>query len=369
MTSVPRRIVAFALALPLALPSGLLAQQQPAPPPAAPSDRPVLQLSLDDAVKRALENNLDIQVAQYDPKGADESIRLAKGAYDPLASSNLTTRSTTQRATNIFAGAQEVTTDTDIWNFGVSKLFRTGGTVNVTFNNNKADTNSIFATVNPNYTSTFSGFATQPLLRDLRIDSERNQLRIAKKNKEITDAQFRQIVINVLASVKQQYYDLLAAADNLDAQRKSLSLAQKLLDENRIKVRVGTLAPLDVGAGRVGGRHARGERDRGRELARGGRGSAARAPSSTGSHPRCGTPTSCRRTAGGRRGAGQHRRGRAEGARPAHRHPERPPQPGDLATTPTSWPGTRRCRRSTCRASTAPRAPAGPRSCATSRAT
>ena len=246
MTSVPRRIVAFALALPLALPSGLLAQQQPAPPPAASSDRPVLQLSLDDAVKRALENNLDIQVAQYDPKGADESIRLAKGAYDPLASSNLTRRSTTQRATNIFAGAQEVTTDTDIWNFGVSKLFRTGGTVNVTFNNNKADTNSIFATVNPNYTSTFSGFATQPLLRDLRIDSERNQLRIAKKNKEITDAQFRQIVINVLASVKQQYYDLLAAADNLDAQRKSLSLAQKLLDENRIKVRVGTLAPLDV---------------------------------------------------------------------------------------------------------------------------
>lgn len=239
MSSVPRRIVAFVLALPLAFPASLLAQQQP-------PERPTLQLSLEEAVKRAMENNLDIAVAQFDPRASEESIRLARGAYDPLASSTLTTRSQTFRATNIFAGAQEVTTDTDIWNFGVNQLFRTGGTVNVTFNNNKSDTNSIFATINPNFTSTLTGSLTQPLLRDFRIDSERQQLRVAKKNKEISDAQFRQIVINVLASVKQQYYDLLAAADNLEATRKSLALAQKLLDENRIKVRVGTMAPLDV---------------------------------------------------------------------------------------------------------------------------
>src|SRR5262245_28416192 len=109
MTSVPRRIVAFTLAVPLAFPSGLLAQQ----PAAAPADsRPTLQLSLDEAVKRAMENNLDIQVAQYDPRAAQESIRQASGPYDPLVNSNLSTRSQTNRATNIFAGAQEVTTDT-----------------------------------------------------------------------------------------------------------------------------------------------------------------------------------------------------------------------------------------------------------------
>jgi outer membrane protein TolC len=245
MTSVSRRIVAFALAVPLALPGGLLAQQ-PAPQAQPAGERPVLQLSLDEAVKRAMENNLDIQVAQYDPKAADESIRLARGAYDPLASSTLSQRSQTIRATNIFAGAQEVTNDTDLWNFGVNQLFRTGGTVNVTFNNNKVESNSVFNTFNPNFQSTINGFLTQPLLRDLKIDSERNQLRVAKKNKEISDAQFRQIVTNVLATVKQQYYDLLAAIDNFEAQRKSLSLAEKLLGENRIKVRVGTLAPLDV---------------------------------------------------------------------------------------------------------------------------
>lgn len=239
MSSVPRRIVAFVLALPLAFPGSLLAQQQQ-------PERPTLQLSLEEAVKRALENNLDIAVAQYDPRASEESIRLARGAYDPTLSSTILTRSQTFRATNIFAGAQEVTTDTDIWNFGVNQLFRTGGTVNVTFNNNKSDTNSVFTTFNPNFTSTLTGSLNQPLLRDRRIDSERQQLRVAKKNKEISDAQFRQIVTNVLATVKQQYYDLLGAADNFEAQKKSLALAQKLLDENRIKVRVGTMAPLDV---------------------------------------------------------------------------------------------------------------------------
>ena len=58
--------------------------------------------------------------------------------------------------------------------------------------------------------------------------------------------QFRQTVVNTLANVKHLYYDLLYAIDNLEAQRKSLALADRFLEENQIKVRVGTLAPLDV---------------------------------------------------------------------------------------------------------------------------
>ena len=69
---------------------------------------------------------------------------------------------------------------------------------------------------------------------------------MAKRNREISDVQFRQTVINTVAGVKQLYYDLIFALDNLEAQRKSLALAKKLLDENQIKVRVGTMAPLDV---------------------------------------------------------------------------------------------------------------------------
>ena len=69
---------------------------------------------------------------------------------------------------------------------------------------------------------------------------------MTKRNKEITDLQFRSIVVSTLANVRKLYYDLIYAVENLSAQRKSLSLAQKFLNENQIKVNVGTLAPLDV---------------------------------------------------------------------------------------------------------------------------
>jgi outer membrane protein TolC len=86
----------------------------------------------------------------------------------------------------------------------------------------------------------------QPLLRNFSIDRNRQQIKVAKRNREISDVQFRETVINTVAGVKQLYYDLIFSLDNLEAQRKSLALASKLLEENQIKVRVGTMAPLDV---------------------------------------------------------------------------------------------------------------------------
>ena len=209
-------------------------------------ERPVLELSLEDAVKRALDNNLDIAVDRFNPTVGAEGVRQALGAYDPFLSGTLSTASQKSPATSAFSGGVKVTTDTQLWNFGVNQYLPTGGTFNITFNSNKTDTNSVFTTFNPTYTSFFSLNLTQPLLRNLKLDSAREGIRVAKKSREISDVQFRQTVINTVASTKQGYYDLIAAIDNLDAQQKSLDLAKKLLNENEIKVRVGTLAPLDV---------------------------------------------------------------------------------------------------------------------------
>jgi len=216
------------------------------PRPGLAEERPVLELSLDDAVKRALDNNLDIAVDRFNPTVGAEGVRQALGAYDPFLSATLSTGSQESPATSAFSGGTKVSTDTQIWNFGVNQYLPTGGTFNLTFNSNKSDTNSVFTTFNPTFTSFFSLNLTQPLLRNFKLDSAREGIRVAKKSREISDVQFRQTVINTVASTKQGYYDLIAAIDNLDAQQKSLDLAKKLLNENEIKVRVGTLAPLDV---------------------------------------------------------------------------------------------------------------------------
>jgi len=224
----------------------LLAALCLAPAAQAQSERPVLELSLDEAVERALKNNADLAVEKYSPELAIEGERRARGAYDFELFGQVDQTSSTTPARNAFTGGEKVETDTWTWNFGGQQLFKTGGALRIDFNNAKADTNNVFQTYNPSYNSTLNLSLQQPLLRNRSIDVSRQQLKVTKASREISDVQFRQTVINTVAAVKKAYYDVIAAIDNLVAQRKSLDLAKKLLDENQIKVRVGTLAPLDV---------------------------------------------------------------------------------------------------------------------------
>ena len=213
---------------------------------AAADSGPVLQLSLDDVVKRAMENNVDITVQRFTPQASELAIKQARGVYDPVLSSSVNQNSRTDPARNAFSGGTKVDTDTFTFNFGALQSLRTGGSARLEFDNNRANTNNLFSSFNPSFGSSLNANLSQPLLRDFRIDANRLQITLAKKNREISDVQFRQTVVNTLANVKNLYYDLLYSIDNLEVTRKSLTLAQRFLEENQIKVRVGTLAPLDV---------------------------------------------------------------------------------------------------------------------------
>jgi len=246
-----RALSAAALAAVLsAAPLG--AQEPPSPypaptsPAAAPAEGPALQLTLDDVVRRAMENNVDIAVERYSPQDSELAIKQARGVYDPVLTSTINQNSQTDPARNAFTGGEKVDTDTFTFNFGGLQSLGTGGTARLDFQNNRASTNNVFSTFNPSFGSSLNANLSQPLLRDFRIDSNRFQINVAKKNREISDVQFRQTVVNTVANVKNLYYDLLYSIDNLEAQRKSLALADRFLEENQIKVRVGTLAPLDV---------------------------------------------------------------------------------------------------------------------------
>jgi outer membrane protein len=221
------------------------AVQSPAPT-ATPDPRPELPLSLQDTVTRALENNTDIAVERLNPEMSAEDVREARGVYEPLLFSTITQGSVTSPARNVFSGGDTVNTDTLIYDVGASQLLPTGGSLRVDFDNSRETTDNTFTTFNPSFGSSLLFRFQQPLLKNFSIDANRYQIQVARRNRDISEVQFKQTVLNTTANVKQLYYDLIYAADNLEAQRKSLALATKLVEENRIKVRVGTMAPLDV---------------------------------------------------------------------------------------------------------------------------
>jgi outer membrane protein len=238
------------LGLVLPAPTAAQTPQAPSGSAAAPSfPKPTggtLELSIDEAVARALENNNDIAVQRYNPDFAAENVRAAKGYYDPFLSATLTKSSTDTKGTSAFSGGETVNTKNGVWNLGAQQELPTGGLFSVVFRNSKSDTNNQFSTFNPVYNSSIGFNLTQSFLKNFKTDYARSQLKIAKKNREISDVQFHQTIVNTVALVKGYYYELLYAIDNLAAAQKNLQLAKKLLDENEIRVKVGTMAPLDV---------------------------------------------------------------------------------------------------------------------------
>ncbi|MCC7032474.1 MAG: TolC family protein [Acidobacteria bacterium] len=207
----------------------------------------VRSVSIDEAVALALENNLDLQVERINPQVQDLSIAQARTNYTPTFQTNFGVNDQTQPPANQLAGgATSITNTRTNVDFGVGALTRWGGTYTVSFNTIRNTTNNIFTNFNPQLNPNISLNFTQPLLRNFRIDGTRQQLLVSQKNREISDVQLQQSIALTARSVKNAYYDLMYAIGNLNVQRQSLELAQQSLKDNRARVEIGTMAPIDI---------------------------------------------------------------------------------------------------------------------------
>jgi outer membrane protein len=227
------------------------AQVTPASPPVVPPTTTpapgAIDLTLDEAVALALEHNLEIAVERLNPQTFDLAIAGVRAAYRPTVTSFVGQNNVTQLPTNQLIGTQAVQNDQTTFNFGGTQLLPWGGgSLSLGFNNRRQASTSSFNTFNPQYNSTFSALFVQPLLRNLRTDPTRTQLRISAINRDVSELQLRATITNTLADVRNAYWDYVYAVDQLQVVRRSLALARKLLEDNRIRVEVGTLAPIDV---------------------------------------------------------------------------------------------------------------------------
>jgi outer membrane protein TolC len=209
--------------------------------------RPVIQLTVDQAVKMALENNIELSIERLNPQLQDLSIAQTRGAYRPTLNSQLNANSSMPLPTSLLNGGQRVTNEVANANTNIAQTLPWFGTsFTAAFNNSRTNTTSTFATLNPQYTTQVTATITQPLLRDFKIDTTRNQLLAGGITRQVTDITLRTRVTNLTASTKNAYWDLLAAIRAIEAAKQSLALAEKLIEDNRIRVEVGTLAPMDI---------------------------------------------------------------------------------------------------------------------------
>ena len=207
-------------------------------------------LTLNEAIRLALENNGDIEVTRKNVRIAEFDLRAARGVYQP----RLTGQTYYERATvpNISFFAPEVTKVTSgsfVGNAGVRAYIPKFGTIlDVTANNTRVGSDNPVSIISPQFNSNVTASVTQPLFRGRAFDQNRRTIEIAKRNLSLTDAQFRQRTIETVANVQRAYWDLAFALRNLQVQRDAVKDAKDQYEHNRRLVNEGQLAPIDITA-------------------------------------------------------------------------------------------------------------------------
>lgn len=222
-------------------------QRQPRPLPAAAADG--VHLSLNDAVGLALANNEDINVVVNAAEASGWTLFQNTGIFDPLLQASVTRSHAEQRAISQIFGAKS---DTFTANAQVTQLAPWGGVFSVGFQTQRSSNNAEFNVINPAYQSGLTLNLTQPLLRNFGKLSTTWLIQIARNNRDSTYQGYVRGVQTAVNGVEQAYWDLVYAIQNLEVKKESLTIAQDLNRITKIKIDVGSLAPIDITQTEVG---------------------------------------------------------------------------------------------------------------------
>ena len=204
-------------------------------------------LTLDDAIQRALDRNLDIAVDQINPLVVDLTLAQQQAFYRPTLSFNYDTSSVTTPSSTQLDGGVFTVTDQANYNAAVNQPVKWGGgSLNVSFDNNRRESSSFFQSFNPSFRTVFTTQYTQPLLRGFKTDNNRRQIQVTQINRDISDVDLRQTITNTVADVRNAYWELLYTVASVAVQQQALELAEQLVRDNRARVEIGTLAPIDI---------------------------------------------------------------------------------------------------------------------------
>jgi outer membrane protein TolC len=218
-------------------------------PAAAGAQEPpqaALKLTVDEAVKMALENNVDLAADRLDPQIGDTRVAAAAGLFKPTVATSVQRNNQLQPPSSLLFPTS-TRNDVVTSNVGLNQRLPWFGTsYSVSWDTSHTDSNSFLNSFNPLLRSGLSITFSQPLLKDFFTDAARTSLRVSRTNRDIADTRLQESVVHTTAAVKAAYWNLVSARANVDARRAALRLAEELARVNRAKVDVGQSPPIDL---------------------------------------------------------------------------------------------------------------------------
>jgi outer membrane protein len=222
-------------------PSAALAVPQP-----VTRDEEVEEATLKQVIALALENNPGIAAQRLEPARQTEGILRAQGEYDPTLSGELNyARAETPNA-SVLGGAVSSVVEDRYANFHLFKMFRSSTQVLIDSLNDRFDNNSIFNQLRPQWKPSLNLSLVQPLLQNFGWDFSYLVVRVAEQTADAAVYQYEANVADFVLQVIEAYWNVVGARENVEVERDSKALADRTVDENQARVRVGLLPPVSA---------------------------------------------------------------------------------------------------------------------------
>jgi HAE1 family hydrophobic/amphiphilic exporter-1 len=208
-----------------------------------------VRLTLQQALASALANNNNIDASRINREISGYNLTGARGLYDPTVGAVSQFLKQVNPVASSLGGSATGAVLNRTWQTDPTLSGSTpwlGGTYKLDFSSQRVYTNNTFVTLNPQYPTALTFQYTQPLWRNLLYDQGRHSLDVAKKNRELSDQQFRQQVMQVTQQTEQAYWELVYAYNNLQVQLEAVEIGRQQDESNRRQQAQGLLAPIDV---------------------------------------------------------------------------------------------------------------------------
>lgn len=209
-------------------------------------DDEIQRVTLKEAIAIALENNPGIAARRLEPARLDTTVLEAQSVFDPVLSGELQYLKSTTPNASFLSGRTASVVEQRNADVHLSKLFRSSTRATVDFLNERLDNNATFFSLRPQYQPELRLSIVQPLLRDLGWDFSYLIVRVAERNADASVYLYEADVVDFVSRVIVAYWRVVTAREAVGVQREALGLADRTVDENEARVRVGLFAPVAV---------------------------------------------------------------------------------------------------------------------------
>lgn len=211
------------------------------------SEPPVIRLTMADAIKAAVESNLEVRAERYTPAQQEAEYQKNRGIYDPTLQL-LASYADASSISSFYLSPPDRQADrTTQLNAGLNQLFFTGATATLGFNNSYNRTDTVTALGLSSYWQSSLGLTiSQPLLKNFGREATELTIDTARLGKYASIEQFNAKLSATVAQVRTEYYTLYSLREELEVKKVSLELARKILAETQARVKAGVMPAMEI---------------------------------------------------------------------------------------------------------------------------